>query len=613
MLLLFIAASASFAQVQTPADTKSAGELQAGRTAILPPAIPWQGRSESLVAAKGDPWITPAEASDFMITPRYLETFEWLERLAKASPLLEMISIGRTPEGRDIKMVIASADKAFTPAALKSSGKPALFVQAGIHAGEIDGKDAALMLLRDLTVTGSKRPLLDRANLLFVPILNPDGHERFGPFGRINQRGPASVGWRTNARNLNLNRDFAKLDSPELTALVRAFNEWSPHLVLDIHVTDGVDYQYDITWGYNSTNARSPAQALWMDTYLTTALARDLKNMGHIPGPLVFAVDDQDITKGITFGNAAPRFSHGYGDARHLPTVLVENHSLKPNAQRVLGTYVLIESALDALGRHGASLRRAIEQDRNRQAATVPLTWKAAADSPARIAFAGVSFKHDISPITGTAQISWTGQPVPMEIPLHLNTQPDLVVRKPKAYLIPAAWTTVIERLAIHGVEMERLDTEKTISVEMYRLEEPQYSREPFEGRFRVSARKRVEQRHQRFPVGSVRVPADQPLGTLAVLLLEPDSPDSFLQWGFFNEVLQRTEYVEAYVMEPMARRMLEQDPSVREAFEQRLGDDATFAADPTARLHWFYRKTPFFDEQWRLYPVAREVENSDN
>ncbi|MFP5247209.1 MAG: M14 family zinc carboxypeptidase, partial [Thermoanaerobaculia bacterium] len=217
-------------------------------TAILPPAIPWNGASRKLVVPANDPWITPSEKDQLRTTPRYDETVAYLKRLVAAAPQLKMVSLGKSGEGRDVWMVIASKERVFTPEGLRK--KPILFAQAGIHAGEIDGKDAGLMLLRDMTVRGTKRELLDGANFLFVPIFNVDGHERFNRFTRINQRGPEEVGWRTNARNLNLNRDYMKADSPEMHAMIRALDTWQPDLYVDLHVTDGADYQYDVTFGW---------------------------------------------------------------------------------------------------------------------------------------------------------------------------------------------------------------------------------------------------------------------------------------------------------------------------------------------------------------------------
>ena len=206
----------------------------------LPPLVEgaraWNGKSRGLIAKPEDPWVTPSERTGLTGTPRYDETLAWLRSLVAAAPELSLQSLGKSEEGRDIWMVIASRERAFGSSELRRAGKPSLLAQAGIHAGEIDGKDAGLMLLRDMTVGGSKRELLDRANFLFIPILNVDGHERSSPYGRINQRGPVEMGWRTNAKNLNLNRDYAKLDTPEVRAVVAAINAYEPDLYFDLEV-----------------------------------------------------------------------------------------------------------------------------------------------------------------------------------------------------------------------------------------------------------------------------------------------------------------------------------------------------------------------------------------
>lgn len=587
----------------SPLPAAAAPSGSAAETAVLPPVLPWDGASRSLVAAAGDPWITPAETEDLEASPSYDETVAWLRRLTAAAPELEMVAFGKSAEGRHLWLVVASADRAFTPGALARTGKAVVLVQAGIHSGEIDGKDAGLMLLRDLTVRGTRRDVLDRAALLFVPIFNVDGHERRSPYGRINQRGPREMGWRTNARNLNFNRDYAKADTPGMRAMLRLIDTWQPDFYVDVHVTDGADYQYDVTWG-SSGHTYSPATAEWIRGELDPALTRDLRDMGHVPGPLIFG--DLAERRRLFDWTGGPRFSDGYGSARHLPTILVENHSLKPYPQRVLGTYVFLESLLRTLGAKIDGLREAVRRDRRRRPDVVPLTWRAS-EEQRTFEFAGVESRIEPSEISGGKKVVWTGKPVTFEVAVVATGVPDKTVRRPRAYWIPPAWHEVIANLELHGVELERTSVPRELEVEMYRLHDPELADAPFEGRVQVTATAVVEQRRETFPAGSVRVSTDQPLGDLAVLLLEPASPDSLFQWGFFHEVLQRTEYVEGYVMEPMAERMLAEDPELRAAFEKKLAEDEDFAQNPRERLQWFYRKSPFFDDRWRLYPIARE------
>ena len=217
---------------------------------FLPPAPPWHGASEALIAKPDNPWITPAEKMGLLDTPNYDETVAWLKKLCAATPLLKLQQFGVTAQGRPLYVVIASKDGAHDPISLRRNGRPILLAQAGIHSGEIDGKDAGLMLLRDLAF-GGKAALLDEVNFAFVPIFNADGHERISEWNRPNQRGPVHQGWRTTAQNLNLNRDYMKIDAPEMKGMILLLKALQPALYLDLHVTDGIDYRYDITYGYH--------------------------------------------------------------------------------------------------------------------------------------------------------------------------------------------------------------------------------------------------------------------------------------------------------------------------------------------------------------------------
>jgi hypothetical protein len=574
--------------------------------APLPPLPPWSGASRALIAAGADPWITPAERSGFATTPSYAETVEWLERLCRSAPQLRLVSIGTSHEGRPIPMVIASESGASDAVGLAANGNPTLLVQAGIHAGEIDGKDGGLMLLRDLTVAGKIGDLLAEVNLLFVPMLNPDGHEHVLERGRINQRGPANAGWRTNARNLNLNRDYAKLDTPECRAVVELLVRYDPELYLDLHVTDGIDYQYDVTYGFTGPHGQSPRSAAWLGDVFVPTCDAALSAAGHVPGPLIFPDDDTDPTKGLVDWTASPRFSSSYGDARHTPTVLVENHSLKGYEQRVLGTRVLLEAALRALAGGFAELRLAQEADRAERPERVTLSWGPGTRTP--LAYRGMAFTAEPSAISGGTRIVWSGEPLDQQVEIVRHDAPQSSAARPLAYWVPPAYPEVIERLRLHGIRMERINGPRTLEVELLRLADPVLASEPFEGRVTVTAVATPERATRTFPPGSVRVPTDQPLGDLAVMLLEPDAPDSFFQWGFFLACLQRTEYVEGYVMEPLAERMLANDPELAAEFEAALAADAELAADPQARLEWLYRRSPWHDAEYGLYPVAREL-----
>lgn len=573
--------------------------------AILPPSIVWHGASESLLLDGEAPWATPFEVGGFKVSPSYDETFVWLDKLVASSDLLHKVSLGKSPQGRDIWMLIASTEGADTPEALAATDKPTVLVQAGIHAGEIDGKDAGMMLLRDM-VLGDKAALLDGANLLFVPIFSVDAHERSGQYNRVNQRGPIEMGWRTTANNLNLNRDYAKADAVEMQHMLGAINRWQPDLYIDVHVTDGIDYQYDVTFGYNLAQGLSPSSFRWLDTQYRPYVEQALMREGHIPGPLVFAIDNSDVSKGMSLWNASPRYSNGYGDARHLPTILIENHSLKPFKQRVLGTYVMLAATLELVGKQATSLRMAIKQDKYRYSDRITLTWGAQQQQQGWD-FKGIDYRTEISPISGEKVVRWTGEPKLYEnLPVIGNTLADIKVNRPSAYYVAPQWLDVIERLAIHGIRMTTLTEPKTLKLTQYQLTAPQFGSKDYEGRQRVSAQLSAHGVQTTLPAGTVKIDTQQPLGDLAILLLEPQSPDSLLQWGFFNPIFTRTEYIEHYAVEPLAAQMLEADPSLQAEFTQALQDPA-FAADGEARLRWFYVRSPYYDGQYQVYPVWRD------
>ena len=597
---LAVAMTAGMTMAQTP--PKAPWESE-----ILPPALAWRGASEKLVAKPSDPWITPSERTGLTASPDYAQTRAWLEKLDAASPLVRLESFGTSPEGRDLLVVFAGKDGvAFDPA------KPVLLVQAGIHPGEIDGKDAGMMLLRDMAFHG-KDALLDKVNLVFVPIFSVDGHERASPYSRPNQRGPVVQGWRHTAQNLNLNRDYGKLDSPEMRAMIGLINRVRPDLYLDIHVTDGEDYQYDITYGwagYKGDFARSRATSAWLDASYLPATEAGLKAAGHIPGQLVFGLDDRNPKKGLGASPASLRYSNGYGDAARIATVLVENHSLKPYRQRVLGTYVLLEETLKVLARDGAALRAAEQKDRAERPAQVAANFAPSARPIRTESFLGVLFETYDSPASGRKEVRWLGKPDPQPWSLPLYTsEPDLQLTPPRAYWISSAKRDVIERLHVHGVQMETLAAPRAVAVDMIRFEAPKLAARANEGHVEIEAGPLThETRTVTWPAGSVRVPVDQPLGELVTLLLEPQSDESFFAWGLFPEILQRVEYIEGYAIAPLAEKMLAADPKLKAQFEAKLAADPKFAADPDARLGWFYARTPYYDDHYRLYPVGREL-----
>lgn len=568
----------------------------------LPPLQSWTGASEQLIQ-QGNAWTTPAEASQLTQTPDYAQTFDFVSKLVQASPLLRLESLGKSPQGRDIWLIRASKN----PDQIGQLHKPVLLVQAGIHSGEIDGKDAGLMLLRDIT-QGSKAHLLDKVDLLFIPILSVDAHERRSATNRMNQRGPELQGWRSTRQNLNINRDYGKLDSLEVQAVVKAINKYSPDLYMDIHVTDGEDYQYDITYGFNEPFvSQSPQSAQWLAHVYRPTINAALTQQGHIPGPLVFGVDSLDFAKGINGWTAPVRFSNGYGDMRHLPTILVENHSLKPYRQRVLGTYVMLEQTLRLLAEQGAALQAAKHLDEDTRPATQVLQYHQASQ-PEYISFKGIAYQVKQSDISKAPYVQWLGKPLNYDkLPVYWEKVPSIEVTVPKAYWIPPQYQDVLHRLSLHGVQMTTIEKPQQIQLQQWSASDPKFATTPMEGRIPVTATFRSTWVKATLPQGAVRVTTDQPLGSLVVALLEPSGPESFFSWGFFHSMFERTEYFETYAILPWIEQQLATDPALANEFAKAQRDDESLKTDGKKRLDWFYQRSPFYDQSYLKYPVLVE------
>jgi len=550
---------------------------------------------------------TRAERTDFVETSRYEETLEYCRLLDKASPWIKVTRFGVSPEGRDLILVIASKDKAFDPAAASRTGKPVVLIQAGIHAGEIDGKDAGLILLREIAVTREREALLDHAIILFMPIYNVDGHERFGPYNRINQNGPKEMGWRVNARNLNLNRDYLKADATETRDWLKLFTSWWPDLTIDCHVTDGSDYRYDVTYIYDhGPNVPAPVAA-WIDTAVTDRILPALAAAGHLTSPYIWPRDDTDPGAGlIQIPATPPRFAHGYTVLQNRPSFLIETHMLKSYDTRVKATLDTLVAWMEEVNRDPESLREAVRQADALASRPGPLAFDIRPAGPSRgEPFLGVEYRRELSAISGGMRVIYGDEPLTFEVQRQDGYEVTLSVDKPLAYIVPPAWTDAIERLRAHGVTLRRLTSAVTAPFDAYRLTAPAWTGTPFEGRHTAAfTTERVAGLTRTFPAGSVVVPMDQRSSAVAAGLLEPQAPDSLAFWGFFDTIFERKEYFEPYVLEKLAREMLDEDPDLRREFEKALADPA-FAGDRSRRLDFFYSRSPWHDDRMGLYPVG--------
>ncbi len=557
---------------------------------------------------------TAAERSGYRITGRYDE----VERLCRAyqrrwPDAVSCLEIGRSPEGRPMLALAATRTGARTPAAARARGVPVVLFQGGIHAGEIDGKDAGFLALREMLEGRAARGALEAAIVLFVPVLNVDGHERFGAWNRPNQNGPAEMGWRTTAQNLNLNRDFCKADAPELRVLLELLLAWDPILYVDLHATDGAQFEHDVSVIAEPRYAGDPGLHHQTAAILAQLVAR-LRRHGSLPVDFYPSLmQEDDPASGFKVDAYGPRFSTGYWALHNRFAILVETHSWKDYATRVRVTRNAVIALAEMTARQGAGWMR-LARDADRRAERLGGQEVALDFDPddhvTSIEFRGYAYTREPSPISGGLATRYDPTvPQIWRVPLRDRVHATRVARAPAAgYVVPAAeapW--MAERLALHGIAFRRLTAgRRDVDAQAFRATAVTFGAAPFEGRTSAAIEGAWAAARIDVPAGSLFVPIAQPRARLVVTLLDPQGPDSYAAWGFFNRAFERKEYMERYVAEEIAAAMLASRPEVAAEFQRRLASDPAFAADPAARLDFFYRLHPSWDARHNLYPVLR-------
>ncbi len=564
-------------------------------------------------------WRTRAERTLYRVTGDYDETVRFCRRLEAASRSVKVVSYGTSGQGRELLLVILSKDRAFTPELAAATGKPIVLVQNGIHSGEIEGKDASMALMRDIAATGTRSRLLDNAILLVLPVFSVDSHERRSAYNRINQNGPEEMGWRSTPIGLNLNRDYLKVEAPEMRAMIsQVYARWMPHLLVDNHTTNGADYRHDLTYSFNHGPTTPRAIERWHLEAFEGRVVPRLEQMGHLPAPYLSFRRGNDPRSGIDFSNSLPRFSTGYAPLQCRAAILVETHMLKPYGSRVRATYDLMVALLEELNAKPQDLRDAVAAAEaeviGRARETDPSKhWIALGTVPSNrsvpFAYKGVLSRLEASDIAGAPVERYLEAPWDTIVPLFRDLTPGVRVRQPAGYVVAREWTAVRERLEIHGVRYRRLARAWSDTVEAQRVLDWTASPRPAEGHRAIDVRNvALERRVRSFAAGDLWIPLNQRSALVAIHLLEAQAPDGLMRWNFFDTVLEAKEYAEAYVMEPTARKMMAENPALAREFWAKVRSDSAFAASPDARLDWFYRRSPWADPDQNVHPAFRAL-----
>jgi hypothetical protein len=557
------------------------------------------------------PFRIPFE-SDPNRTLSYQEAIACYEKLAATYPkLFHLETNGGTDSGHPLHVAVLNTDGVFDPQGIRQSGKRILLINNGIHPGEPEGIDATILLLRDYLGDPQRLKLLENTAIVLIPVYNVDGCLNRGSHSRANQDGPEAYGFRGNARNYDLNRDFVKCDSRNARSFNRIFQAWNPDIFVDNHTSNGADYQYTMTLIATQHNKlEAPLGAFLQDVMLPelyrNMAARNWEMIPYVDGP--GDTPDAGISGFCDYG----RYSTGYAALWNTIGFMPETHMLKPFKDRLWSTYAFMEEVLRFMAAHHADIGRAraaaFESTRSKK--SFALDYAMDQKRHDTLVFKGYEAKYKPSDVSGLPRLWYDrNAPYTKTIPYYNHFVPSLTVEKPAAYIIPQAWENVIERLALNGVRMEPLPEDRSFDTETYFIRDFK-TRNAWEGHYYHYA-VQLEKKNLRrtFAKGDLLIRTDQDANRYLMETLEPNAPDSWFAWNFFEPILMQKEYFSAYVFEDLAAQFLQENPAVRAELDAKRAAEPAFAADAQAQLDWVYRRSPWYEPTHRMYPVARIFE----
>lgn len=540
-------------------------------------------------------------------TPSYAEAISWWKQADKLSPALKLITVGNTDSGEPLHLAIYSPTRDFDFTSIERKKAVKILINNGIHPGEPDGIDASILLVADLIAGKKKVP--DNVVLAFIPVYNIGGALNRSPFYRVDQNGPDSFGFRGNAQNLDLNRDFIKSDSRNARSFAKIFHLVDPHIFIDNHSTNGADYQHVMTLISSQHDKLGGEMGDFMNRVFEPGLYKKMQNKGYDLVPYV-NIFGNTPEKGWNEFLEGPRYSTGYAALFQCFGFVPETHMLKPYTQRVDATYALMECFIAFAKENAAAIRELKNNTRAsvKKQAEFPIDWELNRDKFISIPFKGYTAGYKPSAISGQPRLYYDRtKPFTMQVPFYNNYVPRKKVKTPSAYIIPQGWWAVTELLSLNNVKMHRLSKDTVIEVETYRIENHSSSPRAIE-KHHINSVIEMTTRiiRKAFRKGDWFIPMDQTANRFLVETLEPDAPDSYFTWNFFDAILMQKEGFSAYSFEDTAAEWLKSNPQVAEALERKRKTDTSFAGNGSAQLDFIFKNSPFYEPDHLQYPVFR-------
>ncbi|TCO27142.1 zinc carboxypeptidase [Pedobacter psychrotolerans] len=549
---------------------------------------------------------TPFEQSKKTQTATYPEAIAYYKLLAKQYPQVKLFSYGNTDFGQPLELLVLSKDQIFDPLTIKKRKKTVLLINNGIHPGEPEGIDASMMLSRDL-LKGNKLP--KDVVICIIPLYNIDGSFNRTSTSRANQNGPVSYGFRGNAKNLDLNRDFIKTDSKNSAAFQLIFNTWKPEIFVDTHTSNGADYQYVMTLIPTQKDKLNTILSGYLTHTLVPGLYEAMAKQGYPMIPYVNSIAETPES-GITGFIESPRYSTGYAALHNVIGFMPETHMLKAYDLRVDATYKLLQSYIDIIQRDAKLIlenKQRADEFVARQT-EFPLTWQLNKNEVNKITFKGFEAGQKPSVVSGLNRLYYDrSKPYTKTIQEWNKFEPAISVQKPLAYIIPKAWDKMIVLLKLNNVKMQELKSDTKIEVESYYIEDVKTGSKPYEGHYlHTGVKVNPKKQKLQYYAGDVIIYVNQENNRYIVETLEPQATDSFFNWNFFDSILDMKEHYSAYVFEDTAEGILKSNPLLRAQLEEKKSLDTAFSKNAAAQLDFVYKNSDYYEKTHNRYPVAR-------
>ncbi|WP_235904681.1 M14 family metallopeptidase [Patiriisocius marinus] len=551
------------------------------------------------------------ETSNGEETAKYSDVVDFYKNLANSFPSIQIFEVGTTDSGNPLHVITFSTDKLdkdFENAFLATKYKNTLLINNGIHPGESDGIDASMLLLRDLAQGNIDAP--KNTIIAIIPIYNVGGALNRNSTTRTNQVGPLEYGFRGNARNYDLNRDFIKTDTKNAQTFNYIFRTIKPQLFIDNHVSNGADYQYTLTHLFTQHNKLGGELGQYLNRNFMPQLEDSLSSKGWDITPYVNVFNTQPEVKGFSQFMDSPRYSTGYTTLYNTLGMMVETHMLKPYKQRVEGTYELMKSFISIADAEAETIKTFYKNDINRISASdkYPIRWAIDSSKTTTLQFKGYEGKIQESNVTGKNRLKFDRtKPFTKPVTYYNYFKSTDSITVPEYYIIPRGQWEILDRLKLNNISVKEITQDTLIDVEVYHIDDYKTRNSPYEGHYlHYNTSTTTTKEKNKFTKGDFIVNTHQDGIRYLLETLEPSAVDSFFNWNFFDTILQQKEGFSPYVWEDKADKLLKSNPALKIEFDNKKATDKDFEKNWYAQLDWLHKKSSHYEKAHLRYPIVR-------